>query len=301
MAGNAKQATILFSPFAKQTLKCFPHHILLASVSKLRNDNISRVIGSIESRKLERSSLQDYPQDYVTAYKKITSTTKLWHGTGRLQYRSDGVVDVLESIIDNRAICPAPDVYGILVGRGAMTTISTTPLRMVARCYADTHGRGVYEVSRYGDSLYWAAYFYSLVYAKLFTVYSFTVAKNWRSWKQKASNGSEITWGHKVNRSVKGYWDVFSVGSDIPGNYPIVFGIRSCNGQVRMPYAGKHIEVRVAEPIELRDLTHIEVPEQKIEEVRKIFLSAGVQLPVFSIELGEFVASLKDHHQLVGR
>ena len=51
----------------------------------------------------------------------------------------------------------------------------------MARSYADMHGLGWKEKNRYGDALTWTSYYYSLFYARLFTVNGVKVLRRWKT------------------------------------------------------------------------------------------------------------------------
>ena len=50
-------------------------------------------------------------------------------------------------------------------------------------------------------------------------------------------------------------------------------------------------EVRASKLINIANISHVEVPHDKQDEVRKLLQEHDVKLPVTSIELGEYVSS----------
>lgn len=261
-----------------------------------------RLLNAKQPIRLSLHKLRQYDDRMVRGYTAVATKAKLWHGTGRLQHSGDSIVDVLESIIRSGSIMPAYDAYAVLAGGQEMVSLSMTPHRMVARSYADVHGKGAAERHRYGDSLHWAAYFYSTYYAELFLRSSVKVVHNRSVWRKNAADDSgAIKWGQKVNKRACYVWDVFDFGSDIPGNYPIVFGIADFGKTIEVPPCFRHIEVRSTEPVTLDSISHIEVPEQSVQEVEQLLHRYGCKIPVFSIELGEYTFSQRKFSELVGR
>ncbi len=77
--------------------------------------------------------------------------------------------------------------------------------------------------------------------------------------------------------------------STISGNYPLLFGIRE-DAYVEMDIAAvlRRHESRSGTPVSMGDFTHIEVPHDKVNEVRTLLeQSTNPSLPVFPIEWGE--------------
>lgn len=288
--------------FIAKSLQSLPHHSMLAFSSKGNIRPAKRLLNAKHPIELNTRMLRRYDDQIVRDYMSVVARAKLWHGTGRLQHFNESVVDVLDSIIRSGSIRPAYDAYAVLAGGQEMVSLSMTPHRMVARSYADVHGKGAAEQHRYGDSLHWAAYFYSTYYAELFLRSSVKVVHNWSAWRKSAADTSgAIKWGQKVNRRACYVWDVFDLGSDIPGNYPIVFGIADFGKTIEVPPCFRHIEVRSTEPVTLDAISHIEVPERFVHEVRRLLLQYDYKTPVFAIELGEYTFSQRKFSDLVGR
>lgn len=288
--------------FSRLALKNVPHHLLLTTACRLKIKPLVWLIDRQKKHQLRRAKIQEYSLKEVDEYCRNTKETKLWHGTGRYQYDSNGkVVDILRLIIEKGGLMPLRDVYAIFVDGKAMTSISATPLRMIARSYADTHGLAKNEFSRYGDSHWWVAYYYGQFYAELLLLHGKKARRNWRLWKQQAvNNKGEIKWGKKVNRQARKVWDTFTLGSDIDGNYPILVGIKKPSKLAKMPKLFARAEVRLVEMIAIDDLSHLEVPGQYLDETRDLLEKHGCNLAVLPLELGEFVASRQDFHVLLG-
>ena len=144
----------------------------------------------------------------------------------------------------------------------------------MARSYADMHGLGWKEKNRYGDTLTWTSYYYSLFYARLFTVNGVKMLRRWKTWRilSHDENGDN-TWGKKVNKQARDVWDIFCLGSDILGNYPILIGVRSLDSQLKLEKPMSHYEVRADKRIGVANISHIEVPRDKQDEMRELLLS----------------------------
>lgn len=283
--------------FIKYALATLPHRLLVQIPgSKFQTALKTVALGT-------SFEVKSFSDDDLRNYKKSFEKVRLWHGTGRYQYSEEGsAVDVLEQIIANEGLEPRRDVYSILLGMGAVKTTSTTKLRIIARCYADTHGRGQKESSRFGDSLWWAAYYYGLFYARVYARHSRMLQKNWKRWRQAATlDGKTIKWGRKVNRSAKTVWDTFGLGSDIENNYPIILGIASHPTPIEATSLANSIEVRFDKKLDFKNISHVEVPESKVDEVRTLIEKAGYRTSVFPIELGEYTASMHTFKELLSQ
>ena len=287
--------------FWKSAARHLPHHSLLVISARIKAPRLTDALSKRRDDILRKSIVKTYPTKLVEEYQGVMATTKLWHGAGRLQYKNKRVYDAFEAIIGNGALRPAKDVYAIILGGEEMTSISTTPLRIIARSYADMHGEGEREKYRYGSALWWVAYYYGMFYGIVFTRYSLTIMRNWSKWNNASTNDSgQRTWGHKVNAKADSVWSAFGQGSDIPGNYPVLFGIKQYSLVAKMPHTLQKVETRLTNPVQISDLSHIEVPEDKIDEVKARLATHGFSTPVFPIELGEYVASKQQFKTLLG-
>ncbi len=289
--------------FLKLAVRRLPHHILLAMASKRSNRGLTKLLNAYAVKTfLKHPGISlHYSDAEITTYKNSVKSTALWHGTGRYHHAEDDTKDVFTSIIANGGLKPAYDAYGIFSGGGEMHSISLTTLRIIARSYADMHGRGYKEPNRYGDALTWVSYYYGLFYTRLYTLNAFKVRRHWKQWHSLTHDeNGDNTWGKKVNTSAQDVWDVFCLGSDIPGNYPILIGVKKIKSQVTLSAIFNECEVRTLEPILLNYISHFEVPASKITITKEILASHGCTLPVFAIELGETVASTQTFGALLG-
>ncbi|QCT42393.1 hypothetical protein [Candidatus Nanosynbacter featherlites] len=290
--------------FIKKLLRYLPHHLLLAITHKVRLRYAEKLLGSTaQKRIITTKTLRRFSSSEIAEYQKLTQDTQFWHGTGRWQHGERGTINVLKSFCDTGGLKPARDVYAVFGGsdQHIIHSISLCRSRMVARSYADMHGLGWKEKNRYGDALTWTSYYYSLFYARLFTVSGITMLRRWKTWRSLSHDEhGDNTWGKKVNRQARDVWDIFCLGSDIPGNYPILIGVKELASQVELEKPMRYYEVRADRLIAITNISHIEVPYDKQEEVHAVLLAHNIALPVTSIELGECVSAKKSFTELLG-
>ncbi len=196
--------------------------------------------------------------------------------------------------MDAAGLKPARDVYAVFGGSNqrVVYSVSLCRSRMIARSYADMHRLGWKEENRYGDALTWVSYYYGMFYARLFITSGFKMMRRWKAWRALShDNNGDNTWGKKVNNQARNVWDVFCLGSDISGNYPILIGVKNIDSQIKLDKPMSQYEVRASKLINIANISHVEVPYDKQDEVRKLLHKHDVKLPVTSIELGEYVSS----------
>ena len=290
--------------FIKKLLRYLPHHLLLAINHKVRLRYAEKLLGRMALKRIIKTKpLCQFSSSEMSEYQKLTKGTQFWHGTGRWQHGEHGTVDVLKSLCDTAGLKPARDVYAVFGGsdRHIVHSVSLCRSRMVARSYADMHGLGWKEKNRYGDALTWTSYYYSLFYARLFTVDGVKMLRRWKTWRTLSHDeNGDNTWGKKVNKQARDVWDIFCLGSDISGNYPILIGVKSLDSQLKLEKPMSHYEVRADKRIGVANISHIEVPRDKQDEMRELLLSCGIDIPVTSIELGECVSIQKRFTELLG-
>ena len=226
-----------------------------------------KALDAIAKRKIINvNDLLSFDNSDIKEYQKLTEDTQLWHGTGRWQYGKDSIVDVMKSFCDIAGLKPSRDVYAVFGGsdQHIVHSISLCRSRMVARSYADMHGLGWKEKNRYGDALTWTSYYYSLFYARLFTVNGVKMLHRWKTWRALSHDeNDDNTWGKRVNKQARDVWDIFCLGSDISGNYPILIGIKSLDSQLKLEKPMRYYEVRADKRIDIANISHIEVPCDK--------------------------------------
>lgn len=205
-----------------------------------------------------------------------------WHGTGRYHYTQDGVVDVLASVARCGGLMPRHDLFDL---NGPTNSISLAHSRMYARAYADMHGSGVREPERYGNSVFWACAYLGNVAVE--------ASKHMRVWRPSGYYGmmdhlaraNSMEWYRKVTRVDRpSIIDIYRRGSDIPGNYPVLFGVAPAETIESSSAVAVH-EARTDKPLGLEgDIVHVEVPRERIDETRHVL---GRQVIITSLEDGE--------------
>ena len=277
----------------------------MSIIYKSKLFRFEKALDTIAKRKIINvKDLLSFDNSDIKEYQKLTKDTQLWHGTGRWQHGNDSIVDVMKSFCDIVGLKPSRDVYAVFGGsdQHIVHSVSLCRSRMVARSYADMHGLGWKEKNRYGDALTWTSYYYSLFYARLFTVNGVKMLRRWKTWRALSHDeNGDNTWGKKVNKQACDVWDIFCLGSDISGNYPILIGIKSLDSQLKLEKPMRYYEVRADKRIDIANISHIEVPRDKQDEMRELLLSCGIDIPVTSIELGEYVSTQKRFTELLIR
>lgn len=288
--------------FYRRALRSLPHHLLLSFSTSLHLVPLTLLLDTQKKHQLHRRlRLREYSDSEVAEYLTYYYKVGLWHGTGRYQHGKLMTIDVLDSMAKQGGLMPVDDVYTVLLTGKPTISVSMTPYRIIARSYADIHGLGIAETNRYGSCLFWAAYFYSKYYLEQNLLHRATVKRNWDAWKTAASQDGKIVWGQKVHSEAEYVWDVFTAGSDIKRNYPIIFAVKPGLRQTKLPHTMAKFENRVTEKITWAQIIYLEVPEDRIVESRQLLVSHGIQVPIFPIELGELVASQQRFSRLLGR
>jgi hypothetical protein len=240
-------------------------------------------------------SIVDRPE-YKTALPMIQDTfgkAWAWHGTGRYQYdpkdRSQ-VRDVLQTIISENGLIPHTDILDFT--KGEMQSISTSPVRLYSLMYAQCHfEKGKSFFSHTQNGLIWAHYLAPMAYRGVIEAlvnnnpdYLKMLDRDTRDAFGKAAN----KFHGKYTRTGANKYDMPKGGiSDIEGNYPMIIGIRQGSFQPTeiARLIDKH-EMRSRTPIFMENLTHIEVPEEKVNEVIGVLQTHGINIPIYPIEWG---------------
>jgi|GEM_PF-1274354 len=207
----------------------------------------------------------------------LLDQTEYWHGSGRFQYRGDDVIDLLQIVASSGTLEPQLDNFD---AGGPMQSLSLAPARIYARAYADVHRTTKKSPGRYGNAAFWAAMYLGdsgLVAAQ--EVGSYRKAK-----RQVKASGSR-TWHQKTTKTPTSLVGTFREGSDIPGNYPILYGVSGITLTKTSRAIAAH-EVRTLSPILLaKHVTHIEVPRTYIPETSAFLHRYGRgNIPVVALE-----------------
>lgn len=122
----------------------------------------------------------------------------------------------------------------------------------------------------------------------MYTKYFFVGAVRVWGWRQRVKTNSKNSWSSKVNKKGRTTWDAFHKFSDIDGNFPVILGISKLRKTAKLPKMFSEVEVRSLANISIFDICHIEVPFEKVEEVRDILRHKKLtHISVFPIEIGE--------------
>jgi hypothetical protein len=251
---------------------------------------------------MTKPELEAFSGKDLDSYNKAVSQAAYWHGTGRLHYAADNkLIDVFEKIIKEGGIQPFKDVFDIK--QGNMTSISVARQRMYARIYADMHEyKGADLKKRFGSPRFWAYYFIMAI--------NLHAIKEMGLWNPKALKKQQAEWRQQgediwtikvIKRSGRPTGQFFNTGSDIKANYPIIIGIK--NGKYKQLETAAyvaHYESRIGSTIPVSAFSHLEVPETKIEEVKRLLTKYGhSKLPVFAFESSERTQADKHFSELV--
>ena len=256
--------------------------ILFQEVWGMRKIKFNRTSTSIS----HDSEYQSQLASVTDLYKQV----KCWHGTGRYKYSGDaGVADIFQSIIQDGGLMPHPDEFD--KKSGAMEMISTAHSRMYARLYAGMFMPNATRIeNELGSRELWGYYFFATLGMKAVREYWPTIRQIRRGDPavERQYRKLWVKWKGKITQEEATVKDVFLNGSDIQGNYPILFGIKKDFGEnASISKAIQIHERRVISSIPLDDVSHLEVPRAKVGEIKEMLRVAGYSTPVIPIEFGE--------------
>lgn len=218
-----------------------------------------------------------------------------WHGTGR--FGRAGQADMLRGIAQARQLTPSDDSWDVT--KGEQSTISLTHIRPYAGGYADMHSvKG--EELQYKDPRSNPKWF--LLEIQKFTSLnpraSLSEVRHITSLLLKASKEGHKWIANKTGdessegKSIKTFVDFMERRSSVPGNYPILIGVKhGAFEPIKVALYGAVSEERSDKPIHIENLTHMEVPLAHLQETRQILDEYGINLPVIPRELGERYSS----------
>jgi hypothetical protein len=262
------------------------------------------VIDALMQRLIAQPHNPSFADPDQQSYLDAIRDTIYWHGTGRYQYGAQGVrVDVLKHLLEQGATRPFKDSFDIT--QGDMVSTSVARQRMYARIYGDMHEYGGADLrTRYGTPRFWAYYFImaiNLHATKELGLWNPRVRREQQAaWRKQ---GEEV-WAVKVHSSPgRATGKFFDNGSDIPGNYPIIIGIR--RGDYTLLKTAAYVaryESRIGSNIPIGAFTHIEVPGAQVAAVRKLLAKHGYAgVPVFAFEQCEQLHAGKHFSELVSQ
>lgn len=264
--------------------------------------------------KAYRDRAKQYRNQYFVEYGKhlpiiqeVYSKAYFWHGTGRYHYdhathsryertNSAKYLDVLQSIIKRGGLVPHFDPW-IKISGNYKHTVSLTRCRMHARFYADTHRYENQPVTfEFGSTRYWLFLFMALVSFAILRYPTKSAREFVRMLFSRPSVQKGEQWLQAVRKNYKikiwKFWQAFESRSDIIINYPILLGVKKADIKTLpiSPFMDT-FETRTDQPILFADLTHMEVPMEKVGEMKKLLQDNGIRLLVIPIEFGEIYCS----------
>lgn len=232
---------------------------------------------------------------YVAAVPKIAerySAAGLWHGTGRYQYSSSGaIVDVLLGIVREGGLIPHEDDWDMqnVTAIVTCTAVSRMYARLYAGMYCPEGGRIENEL---GTRELWAYYFF--VTSSIMAIFEYRLG--WSAVTRRDLTAlipdfaeKNRRWVSKISSREISQKDAFLIGTDITSNYPILIGIRELAFAPAQTskYIGLH-ERRASTRIKLSDVSHLEVPLDRIEETHQLLRMFGIDwIEVVPLEFGE--------------
>ncbi len=232
-----------------------------------------------------------------------------WHGTGRYHYSTIGnskyeevntnkVVDVLRQILENHGLKPHEDPW-VQIDKQYSSSISTTPWRMYARTYVELHmpeGENLSTVYGKREDIIKFFFYYTLLSTPL-KAFIKSMSKSFDK-KELANKGP--VWAKTINSKFQSKGNAYSDflyilgkgNSDIKNNYGILIGLRVKHLKTaRINPIIKMFETRFTEKMRLKDISHFEVPWNKVEKTKLLLNKYKVDIPVLPIEVCEFYNS----------
>ena len=256
---------------------------------------------------LDRGQKNIEADDKEVQLRQLYFQVECWHGTGRFQYRDREVVDVLGGILDSGGLVPRIDRWDPKIGE--VQTISTSPSRMYARLYAGMHFCETANKNYLlGDTKRWVDYFLGITamqVAREFGLYKYITPKRiWRQmvWEYDMTNLA-VSWRKKVSQEDITLSELFIKGSDIEGNYPMLFGISSgAFDPIITSSSIARFEKRSKSPLLFKHgaITHVEVPLENIPETKAMLEQAKLDLSISPLQTGEDISRRMSFLELVG-
>lgn len=261
-------------------------------------------------RNNHRDEYQGIYEENKEKIEEVYSKATHWHGTGRYHYQVDGnskyegnlnvdsLEDVLNEVLNKGGIIPSLDTF-IQSDKEYKESVSTTMWRIYARVYLELHSTDETAPKiTFGDRNDFIKFFL------LFSILSVPIwglpIAYYKMYRDSRLKEKCPKWASTINNtfSSKGNTaaDLINIcgkgRSTIKGNYGLLFGF-SDKGLVKADVNPMVtlFETRFPKPIGLENITHIEVINSKVEEVRKLLKVRGVYIPVLPLEACEIYAS----------
>lgn len=237
--------------------------------------------------------------------KSLYGDVDVWHGSGRYELNEAGeIADILEGVVAAGALNTHKDGWDTSLGE--TETISTTSMRPYAAGYADMHQQEG-EQLEYQDSRSNPAWIMKAVRRRTLQspAAALSFVKNIGRLKSKISGGDAHDWIARKTGDSQAAGDQKASAflhrrSSIPGNYPILWGIKpDAFDPVKTAKFVEKTEKRADTPIALNSVTHVEVPFAHIPETQEVFDRHGITVPIIPRELGERYSSEFSDRELI--
>ena len=271
----------------------------------------------------KRGFLDKHGEFFEKMRSKIKSTledTEYFHGTGARHYANNGhkyygidhnqINDSLGSFLKN-GILPQKDIFNEVFD-GSSGTISLTKLNLYARVYASLFLEEGNDLEyEFGSRAFWWRYLLLKMVIDSLTDTKFIAdkirgsisrvldsEKRERYLEERRKRKEMIqNWTSSFRKDKKYIKKPIGVmekaKSDIKGNYPIIFGIKSGTIET-IPLSIRSVgmyESRTKKPISPEAFSHIQVPLKNLEEAQHKVDETALDLPVIPIEFVEIIAS----------
>lgn len=254
---------------------------------------------SPSSESKERAVFPFFQEEYRELLPEIIhlyQQAEYWHGTGRMLWKDDVVVDVLDSIADKGGLEPQPDKFDIRTGAGKI--VALTDIRSYGRSYAqmflaDNEDLGYEYISREEVA---KAILTGAILPGLKSLPSDILHGNLRNILELTMRrGKAREWHAKVRKHKSDVYKdrPWTIRSDISGNYPMLISVKGGGLQLSKTsgvVAALH-EVRTNNLIPLDDFTHIEVPYRNVGTTKSFLESRSIPNTVIPMEFGEKYSS----------
>lgn len=225
-------------------------------------------------------------QAAIPQLKELYGQAWRWHGTGKFHYHEDEVKDVLKEVVDKNGLIPHDDLLDYT--RGLMQSVSTSPSRIYSSLYAQLHyEKGKSLRNTFQTTAGWL--YYTGTIALQAAIHDRRLFN--KDFRQNVKLDKEGTayFHKKYSKShVPGPDMRFGGVSDIPGNYPVLIGIKEGSfEESNIAQVLRTHESRSETPILISNFTHIEVPEVQAEDLKGLLRQKDLDLPVIPLEWGE--------------
>lgn len=227
----------------------------------------------------------------MSDFTKYYNENLYWHGTGRYHYTKDGnIEDVLNKILSEDGLKPLVKDPWLKTDETYKYTISLAKNRAYASIYAFVHQNKDIDIKNLFLSRTLWAYLIginNLIHepvAVVKTAITFLFRKD--ATKQLAGFQTKFQKDVKIRRTFFGQlFQMPQMRSDIPHNYAIIIAIKKDQIKEASMTSGFHFyEARTEQIIPIEDFSHIEVPEENIEETNLLLQKYKLDIPIIPIE-----------------